>query len=165
MAIFDLERTRYFLHEGGESNNKDDRGGHTFYGVSAPIAALFPDFQANPTPDGAWAIIKQNYWSMVQGDSIPNQKLAGNLLDFCVTSGDEVVKQIQLHLNTIFGQALKVDGRLGPVTLTAILSSDQAKLNRQLCMSRIDFYVELAKKDPTQYQFLHSWLWRTLDYL
>ena len=164
MANFDLERGRYFRHEGGESNNSSDKGGHTFYGISAPVAAMFPSFQSNPTPDCAWSIIKQNYWSTVQGDSIPYQTLAGNMLDFCVTSGDEPVKEIQTHLNEVFGKSLKVDGGLGPITLEALLSVDQIELNKQLCMSRISFYLELAKQ-PDQYQFLHSWLWRTLDYL
>lgn len=112
MADFDLEFKKIIAAEGGYANDKDDKGGETYMGISR---------RANPNWKG-WDIIdtlkrvfpnpkykdnieltnlvksyyKANYWDRINLDNINNLKLAHQLFDTAVNMGvNKAIKLLQ----------------------------------------------------------------------
>jgi len=84
----------------------------TKYGISA---AAYPTLDiANLTEAEAEAIYLQDYWTPIQGDSLP-EALALVVFDAAVNSG---VSQSVQWLQVVIGAA--TDGDLGPETLAAV---------------------------------------------
>lgn len=97
--------------EGGLSNNRQDPGGLTKYGISQ---RAYPTLNiAALTVEQAKAIYQRDYWNPINGDNLPTG-LDLTLFDCAVNQG--VSTAIQL-LQQVLG--LKVDGHLGPITLAA----------------------------------------------
>src|SRR5215468_2796972 len=81
MASFDLAVAKTLIREGGArfTDNPDDRGGATKYGISQ---RAYPNEDiANLTEDQAKAIYKQDYWDRVSGDKLKSQAVAENVFD------------------------------------------------------------------------------------
>lgn len=95
---------------GGAVNRGELKG--TKYGVSA---AQYPSLDiANLTLIQARGLAKKDYWDQVHGDTLP-AATALLMFDECYNAGlEEAVRCAQFALN------LTVDGRLGPMTLTAL---------------------------------------------
>ncbi len=97
--------------EGGIENHRKDPGGLTKYGISqrsyprADIAAL--------TLDDAKAIYRRDYWNPIRGDELPSG-LDLTLFDGAINQGPITTIGLLQHALQI-----KVDGRLGPITLAA----------------------------------------------
>jgi len=153
--------------EGGYVNDPKDRGGETYAGVSR---------KHNPTWAG-WAIVdkhkplntgdkindhtleqailelyRKNYWNAIAGDAIKSQAVANMLFDWQVNSGDIASKTVQRLVSA------NPDGVIGDKTVAAI--NNTANLLTLLKQARIDFYKNIAAKDPTQVKFLKGWLAR-----
>lgn len=111
MASFDIAYKRTAKFEGGYVYDPDDNGGETYAGISR---------KANPSWAG-WKIIdstrkkqgfpkslnnntelkqlvknlyRKNYWNLIWGDKINNQRVANELYDFGVNAG--VAQSIKL---------------------------------------------------------------------
>jgi len=107
--------------EGKYSNDKDDRGGETQYGIStlafidAKKKGIIPEsYQSvkDLTPDDAKRIYKSMYWDAIQGDKIAeiDPRLAIAIFDFYVNSKGYAVKELQKIINT------NTDGVIGSET-------------------------------------------------
>jgi lysozyme family protein len=154
--------------EGPATNDPDDRGGRTAYGISE---------RANPE---AWAdgvvteaeareIYERKYVKWPGFDKVSNIYLKAQLVDFGVNSGPALATmKLQEILNTYewVNPKLKVDGALGPKSLNTMLQVGDAKwLNNQLVAARIKMLGRIVSKNPSQLKYINGWLNRALEFL
>lgn len=138
MANFNIAYKRTNIWEGFYSNNKNDAGGETLYGISRTKGAPFPEFwklvdEFKRLPNfpnnmaGNQQLIamktswyKKNYWDVLKGDDIKNQGIANQLYDISVNKGWGVairflgqalgVKELKVVTNQIIQQLNEVEG-------------------------------------------------------
>ena len=167
MANFDIYAPFLRSWEGGFTNNKNDRGGKTYAGVTI---ATWNDYckrknifgysaQMKNMTEAQWTdIMKSGYWDACWCDLIKSQGVANLIADWAVNSGPSTaIKKVQ----TTIGKGLKVDCRMGPNTLTAINNMTPGVLFVLLRNKRKEYYEALANKDKSQATFLNGWLRRT----
>jgi|SRR6185437_1141940 len=146
--------------EGGYSNNRADKGGITYRGLTqkydpkCPIweklkgymplqdGEIIPDLEADVKQ---W--YKRYYWDAIKGDYIDSQRLADLIFDFHVTSG-QAIKILQYLLN------LTEDGIFGNLTLQAVNNAPDTLFD-QYKEARRQYYLSLNQ--PT---FIKGWLKR-----
>jgi lysozyme family protein len=168
MADFSLFLPTLLRFEGGFTHDPIDPGGasnkgitlQTFAACAPTLLGLQPTLEClkNLTDHQAGLIYKSLYWDKICGDQIPSQLLASLLCDFYVNAGSHAVKSLQTTLNQTSRANLAVDGILGPASLHALLSADQALLYRHLKENRIAYYHNLVQHQPTLARFLAGWL-------
>mgnify|MGYP000927983872 CR=1 FL=1 len=121
--------------EGGETNDPDDNGGHTKFGISKKA---FPDLDiASLTLEQAKQIYLREYWDKVRGDELPDG-LGFLLFDCAVNQGTRTsVKFLQ--------RALRVtdDGVIGPATIAAANKADTNELIVNFSAERALHYASL----------------------
>lgn len=166
MANFDIYAQFLKSWEAGYSYVKGDRGGKTYKGVTS---ATWADYckrrnlygysaQLKNMTDAQWTdIMKGGYWDACWCDLIHSQGVANIMADWSINSGPAlVIRKVQ----TIIGKGLKVDGKMGPNTLSAINAMTPGVLFIHIRNKRKEYYENLAKKDKTQAKFLKGWLRR-----
>lgn len=114
-SLFD--RAFNYLHdiEGGHSDDPDDPGGETKYGISK---ASFPDEDIeNMTLDRAKELYRIHYWEQYKCDKIKSPMLAVELFVAVVNvNAILVIMYLQRACNTL-GAELVVDGLIGAKTI------------------------------------------------
>lgn len=124
--------------EGGYSNDPDDPGGETRWGISKrghPALDI-----KNLTVEQARAIYRNEYWREVEGDKLP-EPLAIMMMDSAVNCGiSRSVKWLQKVLR------VQQDGNLGPVTLAAVKTQTAIALAK-----------EVADQRERHYRLLRQW--------
>jgi lysozyme family protein len=134
-------------HEGGFVNHPRDPGGATNKGVT--IAT----FRRYIKPSGTVAdlrritdaevakVYKEHYWDAVSGDALPDG-VDHATFDFAVNSGpSRAIKHLQM------AAGVKVDGKLGPLTMSAVQARDPRKVVEHICDSRMAFLRRLRTWD------------------
>ena len=145
--------------EGGYSNDKNDKGGKTKYGIIEEEARDFGykgDMQ-DLTIDFAKNIYLKKYYLGNKLDKLVNDKVALSICDFIVNSGAWGAKKAQAALNEL-GFDLKVDGILGAKSLAALNEVDEAKFLEKYHDLQRRYYRVLAANKPSQKKFLTGWL-------
>ena len=115
--------------EGGYSNDKNDKGGKTKYGIIEEVARDFGykgDMQ-DLTIAFAKNIYLKKYYFGNKLDKVVNDKIALSICDWAVNSGRNGIKNAQAALNRIAGTNLEVDGIIGNKTLEALNTVDSEK--------------------------------------
>jgi lysozyme family protein len=171
--------------EGGYSDQPDDRGGKTKYGVTEGTlrSAQNKGWVAKDvtiqtlTVDHAKTIYRKGYWDSIQGDRLP-PPLDFIMFDSAINHGvGGAVTLLQEALNAILpGEPLAIDGSFGPRTqgaLSRVLALDREMtirypqlesnfLFRYLCvdflMNRTERFSWIAQNDSTQRAFLRGWI-------
>jgi lysozyme family protein len=126
----------------GYSDDKDDAGGETFWGISRVFnpswegwnlideAKKIPDFPKNlkfisTLPVMTESFYKREYWDKLQGDKILHQEVANELFDTAVNvSKHTAVCILQRSLSCLLKGTIKQDGVLGNSTLGVLNSLD-----------------------------------------
>ncbi|WP_158797683.1 glycosyl hydrolase 108 family protein [Pedobacter sp. L105] len=123
--------------------------------------------QADPELKGlVAAFYKINFWNVNSLDYVNDQQLANSVYDFGVNSGTHAAgDKLQDAYNNVRGNlpALINDGDIGSKTLFAVNSFPAAVLYAEYNRLRETYYRSLAQ-NPTQKQFLSSWLSRLKPY-
>lgn len=169
MAVFSLYIPLLSAVEGGYQNLVEDSGNYnslgqrvgTNYGIAAKTYEQWigrppsvADMKAI-TKNEALAIMKAWYWDKVSGDKIHNQSIAEMIADHAVNAGvSRAGKMVQQVLNSEFGYALVVDGKIGPQTLQGINTVSPSFLHTELKIFRENYYRSIGGK------FLEGWLIR-----
>ena len=152
-------------HEGGFTDHRKDRGNWTSgrigvgqlkgtkYGISA-MAYPHLDIK-NLTLDQSKAIYKKDYWDKVRADELPSG-LDYLAFDMAVNHG---TKQSIMFIQ----EALRVsaDGRLGPITLGAIMKTPTKQLVTDIAIRRMLFYTNIK----TWSTFKGGWTRRAFETL
>ena len=121
MTAFDQAFGILIGHEGGYTNNPDDPGGETNWGISK---RSYPDVDiANLTEDGAKEIYKRDYWDKLYLDTAP-PPLALIIFDAAVNNGvGAATKFLQA------GLGVTVDGVFGSGSQAALAAVSSDKLS------------------------------------
>jgi lysozyme family protein len=139
MADFDKAVVKTLGWEGGESNDPDDRGGHTKYGISK---RAHPDVDiASLTIDQAKEIYRTQYWEKCGCHRMGNQDHAEVIFDIAVNMGVAAAREI----------------------LSAASQDKTDPLIAKMALHRISRYARIVTKNRTQGKFLLGWLNRTLN--
>jgi lysozyme family protein len=157
MADFGPAVAKTLIREGGSrfTDNADDRGGATKYGISQ---RAYPNLDiANLTEDGARAIYKRDYWDKVCGDLLKSQAVAENVFDTAVNMGSTTAtKLVQMILG------IAIDGKFGPGTLDAANKTDEKAFLSEFTLAKVARYAAICNKDRSQAKFLLGWINRSL---
>lgn len=129
--MFETFFDRLIGHEGGYSNDPNDPGGETNWGISK---RTYPDVNIKKlTREGAKAIYLRDFWARIDADKLP-YGVAFQLFDFAVNSGIETAIRY-------FQRALGVadDGHWGPVSQSAADHNTETDMIMNLNAERLDF--------------------------
>ena len=159
MDIFERIFDYLLKVEGGYSNNKNDKGGKTKYGITEENARDFGykgDMQ-DLTKDFAKNIYLKKYYLGNKLDKVVNDKVALSVCDFIVNGGAWGAKKAQAALNEL-GFDLRVDGILGEKSLAALNEVDENKFLEKYHDLQRRYYRVLSANKPSQKKFLTGWL-------
>ncbi len=140
-------------NEGGLSNDPQDAGGLTNYGISQ---RMYPDIDIkNLTRIEAEHIYERDYWRY---GAINSQRVATKLFDAHVNMGPvKAVRLMQQALGAIEAGPIVVDGIIGSATIEAINAADEEALVNEFKVRLVKYYFEL-----NQPEFLTGWLRRAV---
>jgi len=185
MADFRRALVATLGHEGHYVDDPIDRGGETYRGITRRDHPDWPGWRVvdeAKREDGfprnlqgnaeierlAGELYKRRYWDRFQGDDITDQGIANELFDTGVNAGvGRAVGFLQRALNQLNAGGrwcpdVVEDGDLGVKTLAALRQYLPARGGAQLlkAMNVLQgaFYLELARRDPSQERFVHGWL-------
>jgi lysozyme family protein len=136
----------------GYTNDPDDHGGETKYGV-----AKSANTDLNITTldwEAAKRVYYKRYW--LQGDcqDMPS-RLAALHFDGCVNHGvGREAKFLQKAVGAV------ADGDIGPATLALVKAQDEITLCNKVCAQREAFYRSIVANNPSQAKYLNGWLRR-----
>ena len=156
LTMFDDIIKVVLKHEGGYVNDPVDPGGETNFGIAK---RSHPDVDIkNLTEEGAKEIYYQDYWMKNRVPQLPDN-LKHIYFDMCVNQGrGRAVKILQQAANAK-GANLKVDGGLGPKTISAL---NGVELDRVRAY-RIKYYADLVTRKPDLEKFYFGWFRRGLE--
>lgn len=142
MSVFDAIFDILIGEEGGYTNDPNDPGGETNWGIDKKS---HPDIDIkNLTKDGAKTIYINSYWLPSCSDKFPSV-LAMMVFDAAVNNGVERAKE---WLQTSLG--VTADGKIGPMTIAALqaaIANPNIGVNgvsSEFLARRIDFMAGLS---------------------
>lgn len=178
-------------HEGRWSNNPNDPGGETIFGISrnawpswrgwvvldtcprserGGVPAIPPHVETQLLELAA-AFYRGRFWDTLRGDDIPSQAVANELFDTGVNMHPTVPGRfLQETLNLMNNRGkrwpeIKEDGWIGEATLAALRAAlargYEGVLVKQLNHLQGAKYAALARANPRLEEFFIGWLART----
>ena len=160
-----MERFKKFLDyifevEGGFTDDENDRGGKTNWGITEEEAREFgyTGDMRNLTKDFAKNIYLKKYCLGNKLDKILNNKVALSIFDWTVNSGRNGIKNAQIAINQLTNANLDVDGIIGNKTLEALNVADPEKFLEVYHNLQRIYYKGKVEADRTQEDFLAGWL-------
>lgn len=176
MAIDDDLRFNFAVNklleqEGGYSNDPEDPGGETAYGITRKFlidCGIKFFFYKNKTaytydmktmhPDEAALIYRRCFWDQNNYNGIINLRLATAMLSLSVNLGAETAnKLLQDAVNSLNGRTTSIDGYIGNKTLQLINKTDSEKLLVRLKDLALGHYEYLVERNPKLSKFLKGW--------
>ena len=146
--------------EGGYSDDENDKGGKTKYGITEEEARDFGykgDMQ-DLTKDFAKNIYLKKYYLGNKLDKVVDDKVALSICDWAVNSGRNGTKNVQIAVNQLTNANLDVDGIIGNKTLEALNAVDPEKFLEIYHILQRIYYRSKVVADKTQERFLTGWL-------
>lgn len=171
---FDYAVKHVLEHEGGFSNDKNDPGGATNYGISLRfLKEMDIDFDHDGDIDiqdvknihftDAIDIYKKYFWDKNHYEAINSLEIAAKIFDIAVNIGASRAHKIAQKGCTYCGHKdLKIDGILGPKSFAAIneitTHGRQSDLMDEIVNEQKWFYEHLTEDNPKLKVFLKGWL-------
>ena len=146
--------------EGGYSDDENDKGGKTKYGITEEEARDFGykgDMQ-DLTKDFAKNIYLKKYYLGNKLDKVVDDKVALSICDWAINSGRNGTKNVQIAVNQLTNANLDVDGIIGNKTLEALNAVDPEKFLEIYHILQRIYYRSKVVADKTQERFLTGWL-------
>ena len=160
-----MERFKKFLDyifevEGGYTNDKNDRGGKTAWGITEEEAREFgyTGDMKDLTKDFAKNIYLKKYYLGNKLDKVVDDKVALSICDWAVNSGRNGTINVQIAVNQLTNANLDVDGIIGNKTLDALNAVDPEKFLEIYHILQRLYYKGKVEADKTQEDFLAGWL-------
>lgn len=164
MSSFDDACLVVQKHEGGYSNDPDDHGGATNFGITMKDLATFrghgvtEDDVKNMKFDEAKLIYKAFYWDVMKLDQIYDSKLQTIFLDQGILHGPQsCIRIIQRVMK------MPSDGIMGPLTIGAVNFTNSKIFAKKFIFWLQNSYVDICVNEPSQLRFLKGWIARTQD--
>ena len=142
--------------EGGYSNNSNDRGGVTNYGITSKLAKTYGYEVASLTKEQAKDIYYKEFYLKNKIDDITNYKMALTIFDWLVNSGTWAIKKAQLTLCNL-GYKVDIDGIIGRDTLNSLNSVNVNDFLNEYHRIQKLFYEAIVNNNPSQKVFLQGW--------
>lgn len=162
--------------EGFISNDKDDVGGLTKFGVSLAFLKSLGADRGDLNRDGiidhrdvmmvtqdiARDLFRDEFWKRPKIADLPSL-LAMATYDAAVNCGaKQAIKFLQRAMRNTFFMDIAVDGIIGRQTLSMAMMAEAGFAEQNVALKAIEerelFYQRLAKKKPSQKKFLCGWL-------
>ena len=165
MAEFTKALPYVLRHEGGWSDDPDDPGGATNFGITQRTARQHgittKEALRAITPEQVAAIYRKDYWRF---DGFDDQRVATKCLDMAANFGlVGAVSKLQRILVSLGAEDDLVDGRCGHWTTMAVNAVDSDKLLTLLAEACAAHYQGRVKAEPSQAKFLKGWLARAAE--
>lgn len=131
---------RVLKHEGGYVDHPSDPGGATNLGITERVARAYgyKGHMRNLPRETAIAIYRGQYWNAVKGDQLP-PAFAFQVFDAAVNHGvGNAVRWMQR------AAGVADDGKIGPMTLGAVMKANPADLVLAFNAIRLNFYASLS---------------------
>lgn len=150
--------------EGGYVDNPQDPGGATNMGVTIKTLSRWRGRQVSKaevmalTRDEVWKIMKAYYYDMVRGDDLP-LAVAVAAHNAAVLSGPGASAKLLQRALIQLNAHVSIDGAIGPETVAAVLTVDDARLANAFFDLQETFYRGLPKFPV----FGNGWLNRLND--
>ena len=161
MSNFEKALAYVLANEGGYSNDPDDHGGATNFGITQKtldefrqmgIGSAFPMDVKYLLVHQAGIIYQARYWFFEQ---IQDDRVATKAFDMAVNLGPtKAIKLLQVSANAVNPDShLDIDGKMGPLTVKAINGSIPSDFLEDLVSELANFYISL-----NQPKFTKGWL-------
>jgi len=174
MNVIDKFIKDVIAKEGGYTNNPDDKGGPTNWGITKDVAYAhgYRGDMAEFTRSEAEAIYKEEFWLKPKFDRIAliDESMAEMLLNFGVLAGQQTAsKMLQRALNVLNHNGvdypdIKADGNIGPITIHAVdifvgkRGSEGKKVLRGMLAAQFSVHLmECAERNPKNEEFQYGW--------
>src|SRR3990167_8090752 len=136
---FNIAFERVLGHEAGYSNDPNDPGGETKYGISK---RSYPNLIIKDlTEENAKDIYLHNFWNPINADKLPSS-IAFQVFDFAVNSGIETaIRYLQKSIN------VADDGYWGPISQAAIDKLSEPDISDTIMIllaERLDYMTRLS---------------------
>ena len=156
MAEF-LPAVQYvLLNEGGFTNNPNDPGGATNFGI---LQREMPGVDIRSiTRDQAISFYLSNYWNKVLYANLTSQQVATKLFDMHVNLG--LVPAVRIAQHALGFQDANVDGNMGPMTVAAINAANPGSFLSAVVGLVVSHYKFLEAKNPKLMVFDRGWMAR-----
>jgi lysozyme family protein len=173
MSDFNIAIVPVLRHEGGFTEDANDPGGATNFGVSMRwlvSQGLLTALEHQTGTDDAVAAIKKMdkeeaedfykkfWWDAYKYETINAQMIANKILDMAVNLGAP-----RAHRMVQAAVGVKTDGVLGPATYGEINHTSPGSLLITLQNTQAQFYKNLVAKRPQMQEFLQGWIRRAYD--
>jgi lysozyme family protein len=159
MAILDKNIIKI---EGGLTNNPEDKGGLTKYGISQQ---QYPHLDiVNLTEEQALEIYYTDYWNPYHLSSIRNQAVADIIFYLIVNTDSRAAIKIVQRALVHVGMSIVVDGIIGAKTIRALNSCDPNWLIDAIRVSECRYYLAIVDANKTQKIFFQGWIRRALSW-
>lgn len=136
-----------------------DPGGATRFGISS---RSYPTEDiANMTEARAVEIYHRDFWSPMYLDALPSS-IAAKLLDMAVNLGEPRAVMILQEALCYLNRSVKIDGKLGPQTRTAVMGVNKAALLAALCGRQFGAYERIIIRNPDLQPFASGWAIRAM---
>lgn len=165
MSLFENAIPIVLKNEGGYTDNPDDPGSATNYGISTRFLLSEPSIGITDakllTVIQASAIYEKYWWNFYSYGNIVDQTIATKIFDLCVNMSTTVHKIVQTVLNEQFWCTLIVDGNLGPKSIAAINAVNMLTTQQTLINGISDgawqHYQNIITANPKEVQFAEGW--------
>lgn len=155
--------------EGGYSNDPDDPGGETNFGITQKeldkvhVQLGISESVKDLTHDEAAIYYKACWWDEYKYNSIDNIIIATKIFDLAVNMGAESAHKIAQEALTYTGYpTLKIDGILGVKTISAIneacFHGRMGDLLHEIRDAAKWHYEHLVEENPKLNKFLKGWM-------
>lgn len=170
MANFDISIKFILTHEGGFSNNPNDKGGATNYGISQAFLRSInsPIKPSEVTIDMARALYHDYFWTPLRLNELKCQTVATFVFDTAVNCGN--TKAVEILQEAIYQQKpIEIDGIIGRQTIKACNDITSCERNEMFlidCLKslRKSYYMKIVKRTPEQRTFIKGWFNRVNDF-
>ena len=154
---FDNIFSYILMVEGGYSNNPNDKGGATKYGITENVAKAYGYDVSSLTKEQAKEIYYKGFYLKNKLDKIASDKVALSIFDWLVNSGIWAIKKAQLTLCNL-GYKVDIDGIIGRDTLNSLNSVNVNEFLNEYHRIQKLFYEAIVKNNQSQKVFLNGWL-------
>jgi type VI secretion system secreted protein VgrG len=156
MAQFLAAIQYVLLNEGGFSDDPNDPGGATNFGI---LQRELPGVDIRTiTREQAISFYLPNYWNKALYANIASQQVATKLFDMHVNLG--LVPAVRIAQHALGFQDANVDGDMGPMTVAAINAADPASFLAGVVGLLTTHYKLLEARNPKLMAFDRGWMAR-----